>query len=59
MAPCRSAYLLAPSRIEFMQRRVDRMHDRLVYEKIDSELMPNKHAIKADVDGWCYYHVAP
>ena len=56
----RGGYRLVPIYMEFWQGHEDRLHDRIVFAKIDAEgRMPNEYAQKADIDGWCYYRIAP
>lgn len=52
-------YLLTPHLMEFWQGQTDRLHDRIVFRRLQSGEVINPAATKKGTDGWVYERLDP
>ena len=51
---CRGGYLLRPERFEFWQGQTNRLHDRFLFRKPETEEQINRELTHEGDDGWVF-----
>ena len=55
----RGGYKVIPDKVEFWQGQSSRLHDRILFRKLEADEVIDENLTKKGVDGWVYERLAP